>query len=62
MAVDGSIVQIDVFIIGPAQQDLDALDQKPMREWFTDEVIGPIFRLTLVAVGFLILHRELSTA
>jgi hypothetical protein len=27
---------------GPAQQNLDAFDQKPMREWFTDEVIGPI--------------------
>jgi hypothetical protein len=59
MAVDGSIVQIDVFIIGPA---LDALDQKPTREWFTDEVIGPHFQVTRVAVGFLILDRELSTA
>jgi len=41
MAVDGSVVQIDVFIVGSA---LDALDQKPMREWFTYEVIGPISR------------------
>ena len=29
---------------GPAQQNLDAFDQKPMREWFTDEVIGPHFQ------------------